>query len=264
MNPREMTIDQLAAAVGMTVRNVRAYATRGLLPAPRLEGRKGYYGPEHADRLRLIRDLIGRGYTLGAVEKALEENADVPDSHALDLIGLLANPMGQRAEPEVIARDTLATLAGIEDPELREQLVDDLVERKLGERIDEDSIRLLEPVLVRAGAQAMAIGLSRETVLGLFSVITSDTRDLSGHFVDAVRAEVWRPFLDKGMPEEEWERLITSIESIIPVAVQAVVASFRGQLASAIEGAMGEELSSITGEQLDEMFGRRRGGASHA
>lgn len=40
----ELTIDQLAAAVGLTVRTVRSYTTRGLLPPPRLRGRTGLYG----------------------------------------------------------------------------------------------------------------------------------------------------------------------------------------------------------------------------
>jgi DNA-binding transcriptional MerR regulator len=256
MSSIEMTIEQLASTVGMTVRNVRAYASRGLLPAPRLVGRKGYYGPAHASRLRLIRDLVDRGYTLGAVEKALEDRTELPDSHALDLLGLLSNPVGQPVEPERIDRATLASLAGIEDDlELREALVDDLVARGLVERVDDDTLLLNEPVLVRAGAQAMGIGLSRETVLALFSVITTDMTEMSEHFVEAVRREVWRPFLERGMPEEEWPQLVGSIETIIPVAVQAVVASFRAQLTVAIETAMGEELSEITGDQLKDLFG---------
>src|SRR5688572_29997289 len=49
----EFTVDQLAAKVGMTVRNVRAYAGRGLIPPPRLVGRTGYYGADHVARLTL-------------------------------------------------------------------------------------------------------------------------------------------------------------------------------------------------------------------
>src|SRR5512144_2698200 len=68
----QMTIDQLAASVGMTVRNVRAYAGRGLIPPPHLVGRTGYYGHEHVSQLLLIRDLLERGYTLSAVEKVVK------------------------------------------------------------------------------------------------------------------------------------------------------------------------------------------------
>lgn len=255
MNAREMTIDQLASAVGMTVRNVRAYATRGLLPAPRLVGRKGYYGPEHEARLRLIRDLIDKGYTLGAVEKALEERANLPDSGALDLLGLLANPLGQRVEPEEVDRETLASLAGLgPDTATRDRIVARLVEFGLVSEVDEQRLLMLEPVVVRAGAKALAIGLAPETVFGLFEVIRADTDDLAGRFVGAARREIWQPFAERGMPDAEWDRLVDSFESIIPVAVQVVLAAFRGALTDAIESAMGEELSSLTPEMIERLL----------
>ena len=63
----ELTVDQLAREVGMTVRNVRAYAARGLLPPPRLVGRTGYYGPEHVRRLTQVRRLQDEGLNLAAI-----------------------------------------------------------------------------------------------------------------------------------------------------------------------------------------------------
>jgi len=43
----ELTIEQLAAETGMTVRNIRNHQSRGLLPPPDVRARTGYYGPEH-------------------------------------------------------------------------------------------------------------------------------------------------------------------------------------------------------------------------
>lgn len=255
MGAREMTIDQLASKVGMTVRNVRAYATRGLLPAPTLVGRKGFYGPEHEARLRLIRELIDRGYTLSAVEKALEERPEIPDTHALDLLGLLANPMGQRPEVEVMSRETLAVLAGIEDdPATRDWLVAEMLRRGLVEELDEDHLRVLEPTIVRSGAQVLKIGLAPPTVIALFDAIARDTGDLAERFVTAARAEVWRPFAQQGMPDEGWEDLISNFESIIPVAVQVVMAAFRSALTDSIETAMREELATMSPELLARLF----------
>lgn len=255
MSAREMTIEQLASAVGMTVRNVRAYATRGLLPSPRLVGRKGFYGPEHEARLRLIRDLIDRGYTLGAVEKALVETPDLPDSHALDLLGLLANPLGGNPEPESMSRDMLATLAGVEQqPELRDALVEVMAAYRLIEEVDADTVRLLQPVLVRAAAKALTIGMSAETVFALFEAITANTGEMAKRFVDAARGEVWKPFAERGMPDAEWEVMLRSFEAIIPVAVQAVLAGFRVALTENIETAMAEEINAITPEQLAKLL----------
>ena len=59
----ELTIDELARETGMTVRNIRAHQSRGLLPPPEVRARTGYYGPEHVDRLRLITNMQAEGLT---------------------------------------------------------------------------------------------------------------------------------------------------------------------------------------------------------
>ncbi|MHB8491988.1 MAG: MerR family transcriptional regulator, partial [Solirubrobacteraceae bacterium] len=51
----DLTIEQLAAEVGMSVRNIRNHHTRGLLPAPQVRARVGYYNAYHVARLRLVR-----------------------------------------------------------------------------------------------------------------------------------------------------------------------------------------------------------------
>ncbi|WP_324276463.1 MerR family transcriptional regulator [Blastococcus brunescens] len=68
---RELTVDELAARVGVTVRNVRAYSARGLLPPPRMVGRTGYYGREHVARLMLVREMLAEGYSLAMIERTL-------------------------------------------------------------------------------------------------------------------------------------------------------------------------------------------------
>lgn len=244
---KELTIDQLAAAAKMTVRNVRAYASRGLIPAPRLVGRTGYYGPEHVNRLLLIRDLLDRGYTLAAVESALERNAGVPAGHALDLLDTLSDPRNPE-EPEEITTGALARLAGVEsDP----AFVDQLVELGLVERLAEDRLLLLKPYVVRAGAQAIALGLDRESVLALLPFLSEKLHDVAARFVGEVRTQVWKPFVEAGFPEDQWPGMLSRIETILPVASQAVMAIFRDELNKAIDQAMGEELSELGAQAPD-------------
>src|SRR3954449_2853285 len=73
--PEEMTIDELARESGMTVRNIRAYQSRGLLPPPEVRARTGYYGPEHLTRLRTIQDLQADGLNLNAIKRLLTGGA---------------------------------------------------------------------------------------------------------------------------------------------------------------------------------------------
>mgnify|MGYP001322185641 CR=1 FL=1 len=55
---QEFTIDQLAREAGSTVRNVRAYQDRGLLPPPEKRGRTGIYTDVHLARLKIIGALL--------------------------------------------------------------------------------------------------------------------------------------------------------------------------------------------------------------
>src|SRR5664279_6552268 len=73
-----LTITQLAAQVGMTARNIRAYQSRGLVHSPRIEGRVARYGGDHVARLELIGSLQQEGFTLAAIKRLI----DTPDSYA--------------------------------------------------------------------------------------------------------------------------------------------------------------------------------------
>jgi len=240
-NP-QLTIDQLAAAVNMTVRNVRAYAGRGLIPAPRLVGRTGYYGPEHVSRLMLIRDLLDRGYTLAAVENVLERHTTATAGHALDLLHTLEDPLGQTEEPEEMPIEALLRLAGVEH---ETEFLDQLVDLELVERVDETQVRLMRPRVVRAGAKAMALGFDRGSVLALFPLLEDQLHVIAQRFVDEFRAQVWKPFAEAGMPEDRWPAMLDSIRTLLPVASQAVLAVFRDELNKVIEEALGEELGRL-------------------
>jgi DNA-binding transcriptional MerR regulator len=240
--PPQLTIDQLAAAVNMTVRNVRAYAGRGLIPAPRLVGRTGYYGPEHVSRLMLIRDLLDRGYTLAAVENVLERHTTATAGHALDLLHTLEDPLGQTEETEEMSVEALLRLAGVEH---ETEFLDQLGDLGLVERVDETRVRLMRPRVVRAGAKAMALGFDRGSVLALFPLLEDQLHVIAQRFVDEFRAQVWKPFAEAGMPEDRWPAMLDSIRTLLPVASQAVLAVFRDELNKVIEEALGEELGRL-------------------
>ena len=239
----DLTIDQLAARVGMTVRNVRAYASRGLLPPPRLAGRTGYYSRDHVHRLLLVRELLDRGYTLSAVERAMHEHGPGLAGHALDLLRRLDSPLEVEEQPEEITRDTLTAMAGIDR---EDSLVDRIVDLGLAERIDDDRLLLRQPSVVRAGAQAIALGLDPDSVIDLLPVLSDHLSAIAREFVSRVREQIWRPFAEAGMPEDEWARVLRAIEALVPVAGQAVVTVFQQELASAIREALGAELGRLS------------------
>ena len=92
-----LTLEELTDRVGMSVRNVRFYTTRGLVPPPIRRGRSGFYSADHVARLELVRELQGHGFTLAAIEKYVERIPDdaTPSDIALHL-SLLAPVTGER------------------------------------------------------------------------------------------------------------------------------------------------------------------------
>src|SRR5437763_9421267 len=73
-SPNQLTIEQLAAQSGMSVRNIRSHQARGLLAPPEVRLRVGYYGPEHVTQLALIRDLQTEGFNLGGIKRLLDDS----------------------------------------------------------------------------------------------------------------------------------------------------------------------------------------------
>lgn len=67
-------IDDLAHEAGITVDTIRYYAREGLMPAPTPAGRHRLYGDRHLDRLRRIRELQERRFSLAAIRAIVETN----------------------------------------------------------------------------------------------------------------------------------------------------------------------------------------------
>ncbi|HYU86296.1 MAG TPA: MerR family transcriptional regulator [Kribbellaceae bacterium] len=233
----ELTVDQLAAKVGMTVRNVRAYAGRGLLPPPRLVGRTGYYGADHVARLTLVRELLDKGYTLSAVERMLEDLPDGP--MGLSLFESLVSPWTP-TEPEFVDELQLAQRAGVpHDP----ATIDKLVELGVVDRTDtEGRLKVHNPDLLRAGLDVIALGVPLDAIFDLLPKLFAEAEAVSKLYVNLFRDTVWRSFVDAGMPAEGWPDVQRTIDHIIPLAGQALIATFREAMGREIETAVGEEL----------------------
>ncbi|MGW2280678.1 MerR family transcriptional regulator [Streptomyces sp. NPDC001770] len=60
-------MEELAEEAGITVRTLRFYRERGLIPPPRREGRITWYDSHHLARLRTITGLLERGHTLNGI-----------------------------------------------------------------------------------------------------------------------------------------------------------------------------------------------------
>ena len=115
----QLTIDELARRTGMTVRNIRAHQSRGLLPPPDVRGRTGYYGRDHDRRIELIRELQADGFKLEAISRLLESAGGSSDE-VLRFTRAVKAPF-EDEEPQIITAEELAERygdAGDKAPEL--------------------------------------------------------------------------------------------------------------------------------------------------
>ena len=232
MTDEELTVDQLAARVGMTVRNVRAYSARGLLPAPRLVGRTGYYGPQHVARLRMVRDLLAQGYTLAAVQKAVA-NEPGSDAGMLALHRSLMAPW-QPDAPQETDLATLAARAGTDDLEATAQIARELARMGVLELLDADQLRVLDPPLLEAGLRGVRLGLPPEALVTAQQRVIELVERAAEVYVAMFRETVWADFVAAGAPEDGWARISSIVEGLQPVAAQALLASFRSAMAAAV------------------------------
>ena len=240
----ELTVGELADRVGMTVRNVRAYAARGLLPAPRLVGRTGYYGPQHVARLALVREMLAEGYTLAAIERSLEHAPASAGPTALALHRALMAPW-LPDEPEETDLRTLAAKSGVE---AEPAVLDRLAALGVVEPLGDGRVRVLDPTLLAAGLQVVRLGVDLGALIEAQLQVTELVEQAADVYVDMFHRTVWNDFVDAGAPEAERPRLQEAVARMQPVAAQALLASFRSAMAVAVAQELEEIVGQLSGE----------------
>jgi DNA-binding transcriptional MerR regulator len=83
----EFTLEELATATRMTARNVRAYQTKGLIPAPWRSGRRSVYGVEHLQRLQAIERARRQGASLSLIATHLAAGRSLDDGTLVEWEG---------------------------------------------------------------------------------------------------------------------------------------------------------------------------------
>ena len=237
-------IDELARLAGATVRNIRAYQDRGLIPPPRREGRVGLYSEAHLARLRLIGQLLGRGYSLANIGELLE--AWEGGQELGDLLGLeaaLTEPWAQHT-PVVVSLEELARLFGVEDDleaaanVLSIALEEGLV-REEGERFVADN-----PGLLRVGAELVAAGVPAVAVLERRRTLGVELDVVAAGFVDLVANHVFEP-LGEPIPASEVPRLAELVRRLRPLAGEVVAIELAEAMDRQVQARLSEFMTRI-------------------
>ncbi|MFF5104092.1 MerR family transcriptional regulator [Streptomyces sp. NPDC000134] len=211
-----LTIDELAARAGVTVRTVRFYGTRGLLPPPVIGPRRvGRYGREHLARLALIEELQRQGLTLAGIERYL---------------GQL--PPGLSAHDLAIHRAVVASWA----PDTVEAVDRAELERRAGRPLSEEDVARLAAMdvltrdgdvchvdtgLLGLGVELLDVPLSHATLLAARAALLEHSR--------AAARELTRLLRD-AVAERDTRDVKSLSAHMHPLVVQALLTSFQRSL----------------------------------
>jgi DNA-binding transcriptional MerR regulator len=230
----ELTIEQLAAESGMTVRNIRAHQARGLVAPPAVRMRVGYYGPGHLAALRLIRELQADGFNLAAIKQLLSDR-DRTDRRLERFRRSLPEP-ADAERPRVFTMAQLRTRFALSADETGRVLGH---ARRLGLLIVDGEDRFIapRPSLLDVAEEVVARGISLSRALAAYEEAGGEFDALSSSFVKLLRSEVWRGFEREGMPEQRWRELSESIDRLATLATAAIAAGFAERLRSRIDQA---------------------------
>jgi DNA-binding transcriptional MerR regulator len=240
----QLTIDELARRIGMTVRNIRAHQSRGLLPAPDVRGRTGYYGPDHVARLELIQELQADGFNLDLIRRLLD-GAGGSSKEVLRFKHALARPFGADEEPRPVNLLELAEEWGTADF----TLLDRALKVGLVRRRDDGSYELTSPRLVKHGRELAKLGIGLERQLEIIGRVREQADKIAEAYVEIFLGAVWSPFEQAGQPAERWHDVHEALERLHPLAAESVVAIFGLAMSDAVEREFGRQVQRIAAER---------------
>ncbi|MCU1448379.1 MAG: MerR family transcriptional regulator [Acidimicrobiales bacterium] len=240
--PEPLTIDELARAVGMTVRNLREWRALGLLPPPEMKGRVGYYDAAQVARIESIQQLRTAGFTLELIRRLLESSGDLADE-ALRFAGAMRAPFRDE-HPPLVDLEALARDWGVTDPKMLLRAT----ELGLIRERDDGQYEFTSARLARVGEALNRLGLSAGETLDATAEIRAHADGVADLFHRVWMQHVWQPFVDAGMPEERWPEIKATLDEVQPLALDAVVGLFGVAMDAKIEAGIAGEVERAGGD----------------
>lgn len=236
-----LTIEQLAARTGMTVRNIRSHRARGLLPAPVVRERIGYYGPDHLARLRLILELQAEGFNLQAIKRLLEQTRGGSEQ-LLHLKQALGAPWASE-EPQVFTLEELSARFG---PDVSAEALARAEQVGAIVSLGEDRYEAPSALLLEVAEEVISHGIPLAHALSVIAKVQERCGSVAHEFVRLFLDDLWKPFAAEGYPEARWGEVVEAIERLRPMSSQALLAVYQLTMSREVEAAFGKELRRLS------------------
>ncbi|WP_181062437.1 MerR family transcriptional regulator [Nocardia cyriacigeorgica] len=204
----EYTIDELAREAGTTVRSLRVYHERGVLPPPRVKGRTGFYGAEHLNRVRTISRLLDRGIKLNGIKELLaawDRGDDLGD--VLGVGDSSAEPAGSAGTEDTIPATELAQRYSAVPNGLAR-----VVAAGLYEPVDASTYRPADRKLIRVLEQMEAAGIPVDDMLAELERLRTDADRVARRFVELFHRTVWREYQESERSSADRAELTESLD----------------------------------------------------
>jgi DNA-binding transcriptional MerR regulator len=234
--PDLLTIDDLARAVGMTVRNLREWRTLGLVPPAEVHGRVGYYEPGVVRRIERIKELHAEGFPLELIRRLVEAAGD-SEGEIMRLAHTLRAPFRDDEPPPFDPDEWAAQWGKVRERDLKRAQKLGLLRRRPDGELEYTSARI-----AAVGPALHELGLTLDQVLDITAQIRAHADGLAELFERVWLEHIWQPFLDAGMPEEQLAGMPDTARTVQPLALDAVVALFTVAMEQRIEQSVARQV----------------------
>jgi DNA-binding transcriptional MerR regulator len=224
-----MRLDALATAAGVATTTIRLYQQRGLLPAPRIVGRTGWYDAAHLARLRLIGRLQDEGFSLAGIGRLLESWEQGRD--LADLVGVEEQLDALLNRRSAMVLDPAELAERLPFDALRPETLTRAVELGLVEPTDDGRFHVPDARFLDTGAALVALGVPVDVVLDEWEQLVVHTDEIAERFVRVFEThllpEDWRRDLDADRVRE----LATTLARLQQNAGQVLLAALDASIA---------------------------------
>ncbi|MFD7680673.1 MerR family transcriptional regulator [Streptomyces sp. NPDC060187] len=215
-------IEDLAHRSGATVRTIRAYQDRGLLPRPERRGRANVYANAHLARLRQIADLLDRGYTLASIKELLEAwDAGRGLGGVLGLVAEVDGPWTDEEAARISRAELDERFGGRHD----DAAVADAVELGVLEPVvgDEDSFLVPSPQELSAAAELHRAGVPLSAISSHLRELRGQVEHIASRFLEFTTEHVFARYLGERPPSDtEAAEAASLVRRLRPLAQQTV------------------------------------------
>jgi DNA-binding transcriptional MerR regulator len=190
-----LRIEDLAHLSGATVRTIRAYQDRGLLPRPERRGRANLYSDVHLVRLRQIADLLDRGYTLASIKELLEAwDAGRGLGGVLGLVAEVDGPWSDEEAVRISRAELEERFGGSPD----DAAVADAVELGVLEQVpgDEDFFVVPSPQELAVAVELHSAGVPLSAISGHLRELRGQVEHIAARFLEFTTEHVFARYLD--------------------------------------------------------------------